>query len=108
MKTFIRATALSLGLALVAAPVVSVYAAQESATQYVSSSATTASVKAALLNTSGIDSTDINVKTVNNAVQLNGYVNNAAQVELAGKVASGVQGVTKVQNNLQVRAPVSQ
>lgn len=108
MKTLLRATALGLGVSLCVAPVMGAYAAQESATQYISSSALTAKVKAALVNTSGIDSTDINVKTVNDVVQLNGYVDNQAQVQLAGKVASEVAGVKGVQNNLQVKAPVSQ
>lgn len=105
MKTLVRATTLGLSLALGCAAVTFATEANaattESTGQYVSSSALTAKVKAALVGTQGIDSNDINVKTVGGVVTLNGAVANSAQVELAGKVAAGVDGVKQVQNNLK-------
>ena len=76
----------------------------ESGGQYLDSTAVTTKVKAALLNTPGIDFTDISVKTYQGTVQLSGFVNSAAQVELAGQTAQRVSGVNKVENDLQVKS----
>lgn len=103
MKAIVKATAIGLTLALgCAAVTTTAYASStETAGQYVSNSALTAKVKAALVGTQGIDSADINVKTVGGVVTLNGTVDNDAQVALAGKVAAGIDGVQQVQNNLK-------
>lgn len=76
---------------------------QESSGQYVDSSAATTKVKAALLATKGIDSTDISVDTYKGIVQLSGFVNTQAQKTLAGQTAANVKGVKKVVNNLVVK-----
>lgn len=109
MNKVINAALLGLGLTLSCAPLVHTYAAtQGSTSQYVSDSALTAKVKAAIVGNEGISATDVNVITNNGVVQLNGTVQNQAQVNLAGKIAAGVTGVQQVQNNLQVKAPVNQ
>lgn len=76
---------------------------QESTGQYVDSSATTTKVKAALLSTKGIDSTNISVTTYKGVVQLSGFVNSEAQKQLADQVSSNVTGVQSVENDLIVK-----
>jgi len=77
---------------------------QESTGQYVDSSVMTTKVKTALLNTKGIDSTNISVTTYKGTVQLSGFVNSDAQKQLAEHVAESVKGVTGVENDLIVKA----
>lgn len=71
--------------------------------EYVGDAAMTTAVKTKLLAAKGLDSLDIHVKTVDGAVTLSGEVENAAQVELAGKVAKEIKGVKEVVNNLSVK-----
>ena len=66
-------------------------------------SALTTKVKTALLTEKGVPSTSISVTTYESEVMLSGFVESAAIKEKAGKVAAGVSGVKKVQNNLSVR-----
>ncbi|MBB4519715.1 osmotically-inducible protein OsmY [Paraburkholderia fungorum] len=62
-------------------------------------------VKAALKKTQGLTAYDIAVRAKNGQVTLQGSVKNQAQIDLAGKVASGVQGVASVKNSLTVNRP---
>ncbi len=102
MKKLLCATLVGAGLALEGVGISTAYASStESTGQYVSNSAVTAKVKAALLATKGLDSNNISVTTVGNVVTLTGTVDNTAQVELAQQVAAGVNGVNQVQNNLK-------
>ncbi len=64
---------------------------------------TTTKVKAALLADSSVKGTDINVETQNGVVQLSGFVDSQTQVDRALQLAKGVQGVTKVDNELTVK-----
>ncbi|MDF2530257.1 MAG: hypothetical protein K0Q57_1137 [Gammaproteobacteria bacterium] len=80
-------------------------ATRESTGQYVDSSTITTKVKAALVATKGIDSTDIAVETYKNTVQLSGFVNTLAQKNMAANVAANVNGVQKVVNNIIVKNP---
>lgn len=64
---------------------------------------TTARVKAALLADTGIRSLDIRVVTRVGTVQLSGFVNNQAQMDHAMQLASGVQGVLEVSNEMQIK-----
>lgn len=73
---------------------------QESTGQYIDSSTVTAKVKAALLNTQGLNSTAISVQTYKGTVQLSGFVDNAADVQTASQTAAKVAGVQQVINNL--------
>lgn len=73
---------------------------QESTGQYVSSSLTTAKVKAALLNTPNLNSTHISVTTSNGIVRMDGSVDSAIQSQLAEKTVENLDGVDKVENNL--------
>lgn len=66
-------------------------------------SAITGKVKALLLAEKGVPSTSISVETYERRVLLSGFVDSNGQVAQAGKVAAGVSGVKKVQNNLVVK-----
>lgn len=75
----------------------------ESASEYVDNSVLTAKVKAAILDEPSLKSLQISVKTYKNAVQLSRFVDSAQSVQRAGEVASGVQGVSSVRNDLVVK-----
>jgi hyperosmotically inducible protein len=78
-------------------------AGQDNDARVLSDSAITTKVKALLLAEKGVPSTSISVETYEGRVLLSGFVDSNAQVAQAGKVAAGVSGVTKVQNNLAVK-----
>lgn len=63
----------------------------------------TGRVKTALLADPGIKSFDISVVTFKGEVQLTGFVNNAEQIEQAGKLASAAEGATSLKNELMVK-----
>jgi hyperosmotically inducible protein len=63
----------------------------------------TAKVKALLLKESGFPGLEVNVETHQGAVQLSGWVSDPAQVGRAEKLASSIQGVRHVHNDLQVK-----
>jgi hyperosmotically inducible protein len=64
---------------------------------------TTGRVKAALMDTKGVKSGQINVETKSGIVQLSGFVDSQAMKDTAGTVAAGVSGVKDVQNVLVVK-----
>lgn len=105
MKKLIQATLVSMALILVGQTmaIAATPASSETTGQYVSSSAITTKVKAALLNTPGLSSTKINVKTHKGVVSLSGTVDTKAESQLAEQTAAQVSGVQGVQNNLMVR-----
>jgi hyperosmotically inducible protein len=63
----------------------------------------TTKVKTALLADSDIKGLAINVETSKGVVTLNGAVSNQTQIDRAVQVASGVQGVSSVTNNLTIK-----
>jgi osmotically-inducible protein OsmY len=71
--------------------------------QYVSGSAVTADVKAKLLGTKHLKSTDISVTTVDSTVTLTGSVPTMKQKHRAYEVAKHVNGVSAVKNELVVK-----
>jgi len=75
-----------------------------SAGEFTSDAALTTKVKTALAKDAGLGTaTNINVQSYRGVVQLNGFVNSREQIRSAGDVAGRVDGVTKVENNLQVK-----
>jgi osmotically-inducible protein OsmY len=80
----------------------------ESAGQYVDSSAITTKVKAQLVNDLGISSvTAIKVKTYKGVVQLSGFVDNNDQINQAIASTRSIAGVRAVQNSLLVKNRVT-
>jgi len=78
-------------------------AGQDNDARVLADSAITVKVKAALLAEKGVPSTAISVETYESRVLLSGFVDSATVKEKAGKVAAGVSGVKRVQNNLVVK-----
>lgn len=74
---------------------------RETAGEYVDDSTITTKVKASIVNELGLK--QIGVETMQNVVQLSGFVDSSATRARAGEIASGVSGVTRVSNDLVVR-----
>lgn len=75
----------------------------KSASNYMGDSAVTAKVKSALVSDKGINSNDISVETSNGVVTLSGFVNDESQVERAVSATRTVDGVTSVNNKLNIK-----
>jgi osmotically-inducible protein OsmY len=75
----------------------------ESMGEYLDSSATTARVKARLVDTLGTNGFEIQVKTYKDEVQLSGFVNSMSIKKRAGKIAANTAGVKRVNNNLIIK-----
>ncbi len=69
----------------------------------VDDSVITTRVKTALLADANIKSLDITVVTRKSVVQLSGFVNNQGQIDRAVDVAKGIEGVTKVGNDMSIK-----
>jgi len=63
----------------------------------------TAKVKSALLADAAIKGFDFKVDTHKGAVQLSGFVENQAQIDIAVKTAHAVEGVTSVENKVALK-----
>ncbi len=68
--------------------------------EVIDDSAITTKVKSALLAEKDVNSFDIQVKTFNGIVQLSGFVDSQWQIDKAVQVASAVNGVQDVTNDL--------
>jgi len=76
---------------------------QRSTGEYVDDTALTARVKTALAEDPVAKAHEIDVEVNRGVVQLNGFVDSAANRTAAGRVAQGVDGVKEVRNNLAIR-----
>jgi osmotically-inducible protein OsmY len=63
----------------------------------------TSKVKTAIFNEPTLKSMQINVESFKGDVQLSGFVDSALNVKKAGEVASSVEGVISVKNDLVVK-----
>lgn len=75
----------------------------QTAGQYVDDSTITASVKAKLVADKAVNFTRVDVETTNKVVSLNGIVESPGQKARAEQLAMQVNGVRKVDNNLQIQ-----
>ena len=75
----------------------------ESTGEYVDNAAITAKVKTAILQDPALKVMQISVKSYKDVVQLSGFVDTGAMKAHAGTVASNVEGVTSVKNDLVVK-----
>lgn len=94
------AFALALGLALGACAQTET---SESTGAYVDNSAITGKVKSAILQDPSLKVMQIDVTTYKNVVQLSGFVDTPQIKSHAGAVASQIEGVASVKNNLIVK-----
>ena len=76
---------------------------QEGAGEYVDDSVITTKIKSLLAADDFLKSFQISVETYKGTVQLSGFVDSQKAVDKAGEIASGVQGVKSVKNNLNVK-----
>jgi osmotically-inducible protein OsmY len=77
--------------------------ANETAGQYVDDSTITARVKTAFVGDPQVKAHQINVKTYNGVVELNGFVDSSRMIAEATRDAEKVPGVRKVDNNLAIK-----
>jgi osmotically-inducible protein OsmY len=75
----------------------------ESTGQYVDDSVITSKVKAKIFDDTTLKTLQINVKTFKGVVQLSGFVDTPQSVTTAGQVATMVEGVKSVENDLIVK-----
>ncbi len=75
----------------------------ETAEQFMNSSIITASVKARLANTAGLETLGLSVQTLNGDILLSGFAQNEEQKATAGRVAENTEGVRKVINHIVVQ-----
>jgi len=94
---------LCLCVLLASAPGCASTTTQESTGEYVDDTATTAKVKAAILQEPSLKSAEINVETFKGVVQLSGFVNSRSDINLAVSVAKQVNGVSSVRNDMRVK-----
>jgi osmotically-inducible protein OsmY len=71
--------------------------------QYVDDSVITTKVKAAILGEPGLKVSEINVETFKGVVQLSGFVSSRDDIQSAVRVASAVDGVKSVKNDMQLK-----
>ncbi len=76
---------------------------QASTGEYIDDSVITAKVKAAVFDDAALKSAEINVETFKGTVQMSGFVGSQADINKAAALARGVQGVTAVKNDMQVK-----
>jgi len=77
---------------------------RRSAGEFTSDAALTAKVKSAIASDAGLGSaTAINVNSYRGVVQLSGFVDSQDKVQRAAEAARKVDGVTRVENSIQVK-----
>ena len=103
MKNFKIASSLVAALMLTTVVGCASTATKEGTGEYVSDSAITTSVKAAILNAPTLKVSEINVETFKGTVQLSGFVSSAENIATASSVARSVKGVKSVKNDLRLK-----
>lgn len=96
-------TALTAALVLMASFGCAATRTHEGTGQYVDDSVITTKVKAAVLHEPGLKVAEINVETFKGVVQLSGFVSSRDDIKSAIRVASAVDGVKSVKNDMQLK-----
>ena len=78
-------------------------ATRQSTGEYVDDASITAKVKAALIKDEVVKAMQVDVTTFKGNVQLSGFVDTAEQKARAAQVASTIENVTNVTNNITVK-----
>jgi len=76
---------------------------RETTGEYVDDASISTKVRAQLIQDQSLKAFDISVETMQDVVQLSGFVDSAAQKAEAEQIARGVSGVRSVHNNIVVR-----
>jgi osmotically-inducible protein OsmY len=99
LKPILISTALALLLSITACTSMT----GQTAGQYVDDSTITSAVKAKLVGDKAANLTRIDVDTTNSVVSLNGIVESSEHKTRAEQLAKQVDGVRRVDNNLQIQ-----
>ena len=104
MKNITRNLATAFGIAVIAATLgCAATATHESTGQYVDDTVITTRVKKAIFQEETLKSAEINVETFKGVVQLSGFVSSPANQSTAVKVATAVEGVRSVKNDMRLK-----
>ena len=76
---------------------------RESGGQYVDDATISTKVRAAFVSDSTVQATQVHVETMQGVVELSGFVDSKAVEDRAVSIASGVEGVRSVRDELVVR-----
>lgn len=71
--------------------------------EYIDDTVVTTKVKAAILGEPGLSVSEINVETFKGVVQLSGFVSSREDINSAVRVASAIDGVKSVKNDMQLK-----
>jgi hyperosmotically inducible periplasmic protein len=77
---------------------------RETTGQYVDDATVSTKVRTELIRDQSLKAFDIHVETMQDVVQLSGFVDSPAQKQQAEQIARGVSGVRSVRNNIVVRS----
>lgn len=99
-----RAWLATAGIALIGLAACAGTGTQKTAGETVDDSVITAKVKTALIADETVKALDVNVETNMGVVQLAGFADTQAQINRAGEVARGVDGVKSVKNDLRQKS----
>lgn len=76
---------------------------RESTGEYIDDAAITTKVKGAFVKDPVVKAIDVKVETFKGVVQLSGFVDSPEQKARAAEIASTVQGVSSVKNNITIK-----
>jgi hyperosmotically inducible periplasmic protein len=93
---------LSIALAIVLLAGCAPMEGRETAGEYVDDATISTKVRAELVKDQTLKAFDIHVDTMQDVVQLSGFVGTEQQKEQAGRIAAGISGVRGVHNNIIV------
>ena len=96
-------TTLFCGLALMMSLGCAATRTHEGTGEYVDDSVITTKVKAAIFNEPGLKVSEVQVETFKGVVQLSGFVSSRADIKGAVRVASAVNGVKSVTNDMRLK-----
>ena len=98
MRKFLTVFALAASIAACSA-----ISGRETTGEYIDDATITAKVKAAIFDEPSLKSLLVSVESMQNVVQLSGFVDSPQARSKAGELARGVSGVRSVKNDLIVR-----
>jgi hyperosmotically inducible periplasmic protein len=98
LRSFLLVLALTTSLSACA-----VMSGRETVGEYVDDATITTKVKAAMFDDPSVKGMQISVETMQNVVQLSGFVDSPQVKDRAGELAGSVTGVREVKNDLVVR-----
>jgi hyperosmotically inducible periplasmic protein len=102
MHSFLKTAAVTIALTLSIAAC-DAMSGRETPGAYVDDTVITSKVIAAIVQDEALKKSQVSVETMENVVQLSGFVDNAGMASRAGDLARKVVGVRAVRNNLVVQ-----